>query len=158
MEWPDGFQGDNKLRNWAHNPKNNPVCFVLVERDILISHVAVVWKYITHKNVRYKMYALSGMLTYPQFRKQGYGLKILKKATEYMLKQDGDFIMIHSKLKDFYEKAGFEPLPKVVTLVGNPHKPKNSGEKAFAIFITGKGKQGRKDFESEPFYFGESLW
>lgn len=158
MEWPDGFQGKNRFRNWAHNPKNNPVYFVLVEKDILVSHVAVVWKNIIHKNVKYKMYSLSGMMTYPQFRKQGYGLQILKKAKEYIFKQDGDFVMIHSRLKGFYEKVGFETLPKVITLVGDPKNPKDSGEKAFGIFLTEKGKRGRTDFETEPFYFGESLW
>ena len=153
MEWSDGFIGKNRLRNWAHKEKHHPVIFVLVEQDILISHVAVVWRYITHKDITYKVYALSGMLTYPQFRKQGYGRKLVQAAKEYMLKIDADIIMVHTHLKGFYEKAGFEPLPKVITLFGDPQKPKQSEDSAFGLFLSDKGKQGRKDFESEPFYF-----
>lgn len=158
MEWPDGFQGKNRLRNWAVNPKYNPIVFTLIEQDILISHVAVVWKHIEHAGETYKVYALSGMFTYPQFRNQKYGMKLLQAAKEYMLSQDGDLIMIHSKLQGFYEKAGFEPLPYVVTLVGDPNNPTKSDEKVFMLCITEKGKKGKVSFESTPFYFGEDLW
>lgn len=104
------------------------------------------------------MYALSGMFTYPQFRKKGYGMQILMAAKQYILQQDGDMIMIHSCLNGFYEKAGFEQMPKVITLVGSPKNPKKSNQSVFVLFLTEKGKKGRKDFESEPFYFGEDLW
>lgn len=158
MQWPDGFQGANRLRNWAHNEEWHPVHFNFIEENILISHVAVVWKHIAHKEVSYKVYAPSGMMTYPQFRRQGYGLKLMRAAKEYMLTQDPDILLVHSGLTGFYEKLGFEPLPKVSTLVGNPNKPTISDEKAFGLFITDKGKRGRADFESQPFYFGEDLW
>ncbi len=158
MTWSDGFQGKNRLRIWVQNPNNHPLFFLLQEEEVLIANVAVVWKFIVHKGIKYKMYALSGMMTYPSFRKQGYGLKIVNVVKEYMLKQDGDFIMIHSKLKGFYEKAGFESMTKIRTLFGNPKKPKLSDQSVFALFLTEKGKRGRKDFESEPFYFGKELW
>lgn len=156
--WKDGFRGDNHLRDWISKEEYHPVFFVFVEKNMLISHVAVVWKHIMHKGQTYKMYALSGMFTYPQFRKQGYGLKLAKKAVEYMRKQDGDMILVHSCLRGFYEKAGLKPLPEVITLVGNPQKPKKDNQSAFGMFLSERGKQGRKYFESEPFYFGDSLW
>lgn len=156
--WPDGFQRENRLRNWASNKKYHPVIFCLVEENILISHVAVVWKNIDHNNITYKVYSLSGLFTYPQFRKQGYGRQILKAAKKYILNQDGDMIMIHSCLSGFYEKEGFEPMPKVVTLIGKPKSPEKYKETAFMIFLSQRGKAGRKDFESTPFYFGESMW
>ena len=156
--WPDGFQGENRLRNWASNEKYHPVIFSLVEKDVLVSHVAVVWKNITHNNIAYKVYSLSGLFTYPQFRKRGFGRQILKAAKKYMLEQDGDIIMIHSRLSGFYEKEGFEPMSEVVTLIGNPESPEKYKETAFIIFLSEKGKSGRKDFESTPFYFGKSMW
>lgn len=158
VQWPEGFQGKNRLRNWTVNPKHNPIIFTLIEQDILISHVSVVWKHIEHEGETYKIYALSGMLTYPQFRKQGYAMKILNAAKEYMLSQDGDIIMIHSQLQGFYEKAGFEPMPHIVTLVGDPNNPTKSDEKVFMLCITQKGKKGKASFESTPFYFGEDMW
>ena len=158
VQWPDGFQDKNRLRNWSSKEKNHPVIFTLIEENILISHVAVVWKYIEHAGETYKVYALSGMFTYPQFRKQKYGMKLLQAAKEYMLSQDGDMIMVHSKLQGFYEKAGFEPMPHIVTLVGDPQKPETSEEKVFMLCITEKGKKGKASFAEKPFYFGESMW
>jgi len=158
MEWPDGFQGENRLRNWSSKEKDHPVLFTLVEENTLISHVAVVWKHIKHLDETYKVYALSGMFTYPQFRKQGYGERILNAAKKYMLAQDGDMIIVHSTLQGFYEKAGFESMPHIVTLVGDPSNPTKSDEKVFMLCITEKGKNGKASFESAPFYFGEDMW
>ena len=66
--WPDGFQEKNRLRDWISREDYHPIYFVLVEKNILISHAAVVWKYIKHRGTTYKVYALSGLFTYPQFR------------------------------------------------------------------------------------------
>ncbi len=41
-EWPQDFQGKNRLRKWIKQPEMHPVHFILEEEDILISHVAVV--------------------------------------------------------------------------------------------------------------------
>lgn len=158
MQWPDGFQGENRLRNWASKKSHNPVVFALTEENVLISHVAVVWKNIEHDGETYKVYALSGMFTYPQFRKQQYGMTLLQAAKDYMLSQDGDIIMIHSTLEGYYEKAGFESMPHIVTLVGDPNNPTKSDEKVFMLCITEKGKKGKASFESKPFYFGEDMW
>lgn len=156
--WPDGFQGDNQKRNWIGHPEEHAKTFILVDDDVLISHVSVVWKNIIHKGVTYKMYALSGMFTYPQFRKRNYGSRILHAAMDYVLLSDADVVFIHSKLEGFYEKAGLMPNKKVRTLVGKKTDPVDSNEPVLTIFLSEKGKKGQRDFESQPFYFGEDLW
>jgi hypothetical protein len=38
MEWPEGFTGPNRLRDWTSKDKNHPISIMLVEKKILISH------------------------------------------------------------------------------------------------------------------------
>lgn len=156
--WDDGFQGENRLRNWISHDYFHPVSFVLVENGQLISHIEVVWKMLEHAGKTYKTYGLSGVLTYPQFRKKGYGLKLLNATKEYIEKQDADIVMFHSDLIGFYEKGGFERMNKVVTLKGDPDKPETDDGCAFMLFLSEKGENGRNDFETKPVFFGEETW
>jgi GNAT superfamily N-acetyltransferase len=158
MEWPEGFMGPNRLRAWISHVEEHPVNFLLAEDGVLISHLEVVWKYLEHAGVTYKTYGLTGVFTYPQFRKQGYGLRLLKEAYSHIIKQDGDIVMFNSQTIGFYEKGGFEGMDKVVTLEGGESNPTISEGKAFMLFLSDKGKQGRKSFETQPVYFGENTW
>jgi len=58
IEWPDGFVGQNRLRDWISREEQNPLSFVLVENDILISHAQVLWKYLGHAGETYNVYGL----------------------------------------------------------------------------------------------------
>jgi hypothetical protein len=44
--WPEGFEGKNRLRDWIAKSDDHPHSFILIERDILVGHVNVVWKYL----------------------------------------------------------------------------------------------------------------
>lgn len=156
--FPDGFMEENKLRNWVTNAEDHPVSFILTENDLLISHLQVVWKYLEHKGITYKVYGLTGVFTYPSFQKQGYGAQLLKKAKEYIKNSDADIVMFHSTVKEFYEKSGFEAMKNVVTLKGDKSNPEISNETPFMLFFSDKGKKGRSDFEESPVYFGEDTW
>lgn len=69
IQWPDGFSGVNKFRDWIARKEFHPLYFVLVEeKNIVVGFTAVVWKYLTHKGKTYKTYGLSGVFTYPAFR------------------------------------------------------------------------------------------
>ncbi len=159
MEWPDGFMGANRLRNWISHEYEHPVNFILEEEGILISHLEVVWKELEHHGSTYRVYGLTGVLTYPQFRRQGYGLQLLHEAKKYIEQQDGvDLVMFNSDKVGFYDKAGFMHNPKIVTLVGDPKNPEKETETAFTLFISDKGKAAQTEFEEFPVYVGDHTW
>ncbi len=74
IEWPELFSGDLRLRDWTTKPELHPVTFLLEEEGVLISRLEVVWDILHHVGEDYTTYGLSGVFTYPAFRKQGYGL------------------------------------------------------------------------------------
>lgn len=159
IEWPELFSGNLRLRDWTTRPELHPVTFLLEEEGVLISRLEVVWDVPQHAGETYTTYGLSGVLTYPAFRKQGYGLQLVLSAKNYIEQRgDADIVLFHSILKGFYERAGFERVERLVTLIGDPQNPERSDETAFMLFLSEKGKQGRGSFENEPVYVGESIW
>jgi hypothetical protein len=60
--------------------------------------------------------------------------------------------------KGLYEKAGFIRMERIKTLYGDQNNPKTSPETAYMLFMSEKGKAGRKDFETKPIYFGDHTW
>lgn len=159
IEWPELFSGENRLRDWTSRPELHPVTFLIEEEGVLISRLEVVWDVLRHAGEEYKTYGLSGVLTYPAFRKQGYALQLLHAAKNYIEQQTGaDIVLFHSMLTGFYEKAGFERMENLITLVGNPQNPERSDETGFMLFLSEKGKRGRSSFENSPVYVGETIW
>ena len=159
IEWPELFTGNLRFRDWTSKPELHPVTFLFEEGGVLISRLEVVWDVLHHAGEVYTTYGLSGVFTYPAFRKQGYGLQLVRSARDYIEQQPGaDIVLFHSTLKGFYEQAGFERMESLVTLVGDPQHPEKSDETGFMLFLSEKGQRGRSRFEQEPVYVGESIW
>jgi predicted acetyltransferase len=156
--WPGGFTGKNLYRSWITSKDHHSTSYVLINKKLVVSHAEVVWKYLDHAGVRYKTYGVSGVFTYPQFRKQGYAERVVKRAKTDIEKTDGDIVLFTSMLKGFYEQAGFQWMKNVVVLKGDPKKPIKEKEKIYMLFLSKKGKKGRKDLETKPVYFGQDMW
>ena len=152
--------GKNRLRDWISIKEDHSISIMFVEQEILISHTQVVWKFLSHEGETYKTYGLSGVFTYPAFRRQGYGKQIVDKGTAYIDATDADIAMFHcdKSLKLFYEKSGWIPMETAVTYVGPQDDPVISNELLMMRFLSSHGKKARIAFETIPFYFGEDTW
>jgi len=160
IEWPDGFTGLNRLRDWISREEDHPISFMLVEKDILISHAEAVWKYLEHAGETYKVYGLAGVFTYPAFRRQGYGTQVVALATAYIDKSGADVGIVFTQphLKEFYSINGWLPMEKTIVLIGSKQNPIVSNQLVLMRFLSEKGKKGRTSFETIPVYFGEDTW
>jgi GNAT superfamily N-acetyltransferase len=161
VEWPEGFMGRNRLRNWITKEADHPIHLILIEAGLLISHLNVVWKYLDHAGLTYKTYGLTGVFTYPSFRGQGYGSRIIGAATAYIQASDGDIAMFHCdhSLRDFYARHGWEALDQATTYIGSREKFVVEDELLMMQFLSSKGQHGRTSFECQPIYFGsDSTW
>ncbi len=160
MMWPAGFMGKNRLRDWISAEEDHSISIMLVEQDILICHTQVVWKTLEHDGETYKVYGLSGVLTYPAFRKQGYGKRIVERGTAYIDAADADIAMFHCdpSLKEFYAGCGWIPMETAITYVGQKDHPTVSEELLMMRFLSEHGKKSQTAFATVPFYFGEDTW
>ena len=160
IQWPEGFMGENLYRDWISRPEYQPVHFILVEQGILIAHTEVLRKDLPHAGETYRVIGLSGVFTYPAFRRQGYGRHIAEAGTQYIDASDADAGIFHcdSYLVGFYSACGWTPLLNARTYVTTKDGYVLSDEVMIMRFLSEKGKRGRAAFETEPVYFGESTW
>ncbi len=160
IHWSDGFRGPNLLRDWIHSPETHPVHFVLVEQGILISYTGVVWKYLEHAGETYKTYGLSGVLTYPAFRRQGYGRQVVDAATRYIEGSDADLGLFTCapRLRPFYAASGWQPMDRVTLYGGPKDQPYPNDELVMMGFFSERARQNRATFESTPIFFDADLW
>lgn len=160
IEWSDGFSGQNQWRDWITKKEQHPVHTVLVENNILISYTGIVWKYLDHAGETFKTFGLSGVFTYPAFRGQGYGSRIVRSATEYIWRGDGDIAILFcgQRRRNFYSRQGWVAIDNATTLVGSQDNPKIESSLRMMLFISEKGKRAQSEFENQPLYFGEDSW
>ncbi len=162
IQWPKGFVGENRLRNWITRPEYHPVHVILEEAGLVISHAEVVWKNLEHAGESYKTYGLTGELTFPSFRGQGYGLQVIQAATDYIRSRpDADIGMFHCSpnLRSFYMKTGWIPMEGTITYIGSRENPIEANELRMMQFFSEKGRCGQEAFEHVPVFFDEdSTW
>ena len=162
MQWPGGFMGENRLRDWVTKESDHPIHIVLVEAGILISHTNVVWKYLEHDGMSYKSYGLTGVFTYPAFRGEGYGSQIIEAGTNYIKQSDADIAMLYcdDSLRKFYAQHGWIAMDGSISYIDSEAGPVLVEDEILMMqFISPKGQQNRISFEHQPIYFGsDSTW
>jgi GNAT superfamily N-acetyltransferase len=160
IKWPGGFSGENRLRDWIHNPRQHPTHFTLVDEGVVISYAGVLWTNLEHEGETYRTYGLSGVLTYPAFGRQGYGSRVVTAATDYIRRSDADvgLFTCSPHLKGFYSANGWIPMEGAVLFGGPRSDPYPNDELVMMGFFSEKGELGRPAFESRPIYFDGDLW
>lgn len=157
VQWPDGFTGENRLRDWVTREDDHPIHIVLVEKDILISHTNVVWKYLDHNGEIYKAYGLTGVFTFPSFRGQGWGSQVIAAGTAYIQKSDADIAMLYcdESLRNLYANQGWIYMDAATTYIGAKEQPELvDDEILMMLFLSPKGQRGRTAFENRLIHFG----
>jgi GNAT superfamily N-acetyltransferase len=153
---------------WADTCGDNltsPVCpvewhphfCILAEGTALISSAAAVWKILDHAGQTYKVYGLSGVMTYPAHRKMGYGHRIVQEASDYIRAAgDGDLAILWTGpgLNDFYAQNGWEHPDGMVVRVGDPADPQPVNGHLMMMFLSDHARAHRPDFAAAPLYFG----
>src|SRR5690349_21809501 len=93
----------------------DPVNFVIVDGDMLISHAQVTTFTIEHSGEAYRVAGIGGVLTYPNFRKGGYGAQVVAAATRHIASSGVDFGMLFTsaQLESFYNTNGWLAVPNV---------------------------------------------
>jgi GNAT superfamily N-acetyltransferase len=164
-EWPGAFSGDKENRDWLNRPETNPLALMLVSGDTVIAYTGIVWKYIEHAGENYKAYGLSGVLTNPAYRRQGYGQQLIKAAYQIIGESGADIgiFTCDIPLKGFYEECGWKALEKGYLVGGTRQKPfpeDLSGKATMINYFSEKARKHMADFENGPIYLelDDEMW
>src|SRR5260221_10717639 len=101
-------------------PDHDPHHFVIADGDMLISNAQVTTFSLEHDGETYRVGGLGGVMTYPNFRKGGYGVQVVAAATQFIAASGVDFGMLFTspEREDFYNRNSWVRLPNIVILTG----------------------------------------
>jgi len=158
VQWPSIFTGSRQFVADTYPPELNPVHFVAAEGELLISYASIIRLDLEHAGDIYKAYGFGNMLTFPSFRKKGFGGQILELATLHIKRSDVDIAILfcESKSESFYRKQGWE-LSRSPTRIGTPSDHTVHDPSRMMVLVSEKGERGRANFDLHPFYV-ESPW
>lgn len=165
-EWPQAFENAVEDVLWPDNPETHPTSLILIENNVVLSHVAVPWKYIDHEGQTFKAFGLSEVMTNPSYRNQGFGSKLVREAVSLIESQTADIgiFTCDPPLVGFYAKNGWEQLKNAYLVGGTHNQPFRSdslGKCTLARFFSNKAQKYRHHFENSDIYLelGEGqLW
>jgi len=135
---------------------------VLANGKSLVSYAQVLSKTVYCEDTAYTCCGLSGMMTFPFFRKRGYGGQVVEAAISLMQNdQSADIALLWTEPhnQQFYSRYGWQAMPKMTTLIGDKSQPDVYDEEgAMMLFLSDKAKQNRSQFENGAVYVGEEQW
>lgn len=159
IHWYDAYK--HGPQPYASPDALAPVYHVIAEGGALLSSATVVRRRITHAGESYMCYGLGSVLTYPYFRKRGYGRRVVTSATDSIYAApDADIAWLQTmpELNKFYSSAGWDHLPDLISLSGDPDSPQDRQSYAMMLFVSERAQQNRATFEQARLYLGEYLW
>ena len=164
VHWPWTFSGENRLnrhmwRGW------NPAPFVVEQERVLISYAVVIETTLDHAGETYETLGLSSVFTYPPFRGEGHGRRVVDAATRCIRESEADVAVLWCEpgLEGFYGESGWVATRESETLIGTRKEPRLKDEPdhpstRMMFFLSEKGKAGRTAFGRQPLFVGKHTW
>ncbi len=148
LHWHDEYQ--YSLDGPLVPVERHPTHLVIHDRHALFSHGRVIWVEVEHIGQRYRMYCLGDVLTYPAFRRQGYGAQIVAAGTALIRDDphaDAAILFTEPATTRFYAAHGWETMPHLKASYGHPIAPEPAQGIAMMLFVSERAKAHRADFE-----------
>lgn len=151
VEWPAIGGG---LLTETYPASLSPVHFALAEGPVLISYAATIRLEVRHLGASYRAGGLGNVLTYPGFRRRGYGERVVRAATRHLDGEEVDVAALFCSpaLVPFYARCGWEPIVGAGTTTGANHLPLPADEVRKMRFISDHGRAGRQGFATQPLH------
>jgi GNAT superfamily N-acetyltransferase len=159
LVWNGGGTGEDRF--WSMNdPSGKDEHFVIAERGVLVSYAVAGRRMITHLGSSYRLLGVGGVMTYPAFRHEGHGTRLVAAVTDYIRGSDVDMGMLFTgiDLHPFYQANGWIPLKREGVYYGDPAAPKFADAHTMMLYVSEHAKAHRDDFEQGDLFVGESMW
>lgn len=147
--WPDASQPGQV----GHDPALRPLSMLLVDGDVVLSALDILFKQIEHAGQRYRAGGLSTVVTSQPVRRQGYGRRLVGAARERMraMALDLGVFSCDRPQQPFYESAGWQVLAGTVLVGGTPDAPFPSDQPGFdkltmGCFFSARAQQNQQSF------------
>ena len=157
--WGADQKGEDRFWQMS-DPEGLDEHFYIAERGVLISHAAVSRLTITHLGQTYRVRGVGGVFTYPAFRNEGHGTRLVAAVSDSIRSSDADLGMLFTGLDHhpFYRRSGWTTVNRDGLYFGDPQQPEWTDSHLMILPVSEKGIAHRDDFERESLYVGNSTW
>ena len=132
---------------------------VYVEGDALVSSASVIRTTVELGNETLTCYGLSGVMTYPFFRKRGLGGDLRDKVTEFIAAQpEADLGLLWTRVAPFYAAQGWVSIEGGERVYGDRANPTVRDETTMMLFLSNRANALRPALERNTLYVGERDW
>ena len=155
LQWPEGFTGELRYRDWITRSDLTPYHLLYVAHGLVVSHLELIRVTVEHEGVSYKVRSPTTVLTYPSFQGEGWAKKLVTEAVRRIDASDADLGIVYCNpdLEGFYASCGWTPMPGARTVVGpEPTEAEESTDMMLMRFVTDKGQRGRDSFLRSPLW------
>lgn len=143
--WPEGFTGDLRYRDWITRSEYRPYHLLYVAGALVVSHLEIVDHEVECDGVAYQAQALTSVLTFPSFRREGWAGRLARTACRRIEGGEADLGLVCCSPEHvgFYAGAsGWVPVPGAQVVVGDGKNACPTGQSVLAISLTEKGRRG----------------
>ena len=161
MQWPHVHGKSGALWNYSPDNPGQPINFVLMEDEALVSHAEANWREIEFQGQKLVCGGISGVFTYPAWRGAGLAKEAVRAATEAIEQSDADLAILFAgaRLRNFYSECGWVPMDGARILYGDRSNPKQDQTgQIMMMFVSQKGLSLRERLGGEPLYVGAVTW
>ncbi|MBI1257564.1 MAG: GNAT family N-acetyltransferase [Chloroflexi bacterium] len=157
--WGADEQGEARFWQMT-DPEGVVEHFYIAERGLLVSHALVKRMTLTHMGESYTVLGVGGVITYPAFRREGHGARVVAAASDAIRSSDADLGMLFAGLghHPFYQRNGWTPLKREGVYYGDPQKPEHSDSHLMILPVSDKAIAHQEDFERGSLYVGPETW
>jgi GNAT superfamily N-acetyltransferase len=133
---------------------------VYVQNDALVSSVSILKTDVTLGDQSLVCYGIEAMITYPFWRKRGYGGDLMKRATTFIHEQpDAALGLLWTSVAPFYIPYGWEVMRDHPTGFGDPRDPVvNDHEDTMMLFVSDTSNALRAQMTRGAVYVGARVW
>jgi predicted acetyltransferase len=160
MQWP--FLNGRENRLWDFAPRaDEPTTFVLIDNEVLISHVEVNCRPVDFSGQTLKVGGLSAVFTYPAFRGTGCAKQLVSAATQAIASSDADLAMLFcaSDLEKFYTDCGWTAMMTARVMYGDRESQKLKDDNLVMMrFVSQRGRGLEAILARDAIYVGASTW
>jgi len=150
--WDDALWDDDE----------RPTHIVVAERQAVLSYAMILRRPLTTFDGQpILVLGVSSVLTYPAFRKRGYGAQVVAEVSRRIASDpEADLGMLFTSpdLETFYAAHGWEALREIKVLHGLAEAPEDSGTFTMALFVSDRAKAMRPAIDRAAIYGGQWLW
>jgi GNAT superfamily N-acetyltransferase len=126
-----------------------PTYFLLVEGERLLSYARTIWAAVPHAGRSFKLYGLGDVITRPEFRRHGYGGRVVREATTYIKSDqeaDAAVLLTEPKLEAFYGRSGWEYVRELRVATGGGGERGEEATIPMMLFLSARAQGLRAAF------------